>query len=104
MKNFFFRKFARENDVVVAACDAEIAGKVFEDAVARLNVSKAFYCYKTCDESELIGIMRSSTVMNLTGNRCVAVAIRNGLVDEKSVLLIGGAMHAQAVTLQKRSL
>ncbi len=100
MKDFFFRKFAREGDEVVAACDAELAGEVFEDAKARLSVSRVFYCDKMCDERGLIEVMRSSTIMNLAGNRCVAVAIENGMVDGKSVLLIGGVMHAQATKIR----
>ncbi len=101
MKDFFFRKFASGGDAVVAACDAELAGKVLEDAKARLSVSKLFYCDRMCDERELIEVMRSSTIMNLAGNRCVTVAVENGMVDKESVLVIDGVMHAQAVTLQK---
>ncbi len=98
MADFFVNRFERGGDVIVAACDSDIAGGVFEDEKTRLNVSKAFYCGRECDEAELLTEMRNSTIINLAGNRCVAVAIKNGLVGKNNVLVIGGVTHAQAVT------
>ncbi|MFH0889529.1 MAG: DUF424 family protein, partial [Candidatus Aenigmatarchaeota archaeon] len=98
MAEFFVNRFERNGDIVVAACDSNIVGQVFEENKLRLSVSKTFYCGRECSEQELLSEMRNSTIINLAGNLCVAVAIKNGFVGKNHVLSIGGVMHAQAVT------
>ena len=100
MKNFFVKEFIRDNDKLVAACDAEIAGKIFEEENVSINVRENFYCDKKCDEKELVDMMRSSTMLNLVGNKCVQVAIDNGLISKENVLNISGVMHAQVVVMK----
>jgi len=39
------------------------------------------------------------SVINLVGERAVAVAVEQGLVDPECVLIIDGIKHAQAVKL-----
>jgi len=100
MKNFFVNEFVKENEKLVAACDLELAGKTLEEKTICINIRKDFYCGKKCSEKELIDIINSSTILNLIGNKCVQIAIDNGLVKKENVLNVCGVMHAQAVVMR----
>ncbi|MBI4177175.1 MAG: DUF424 family protein [Candidatus Aenigmarchaeota archaeon] len=85
-------------ETILAACDEPVAGKTFEDEKARLAVSRQFYCGTLCDEAGLVEKMRTATIINLAGDRCVEVAIRYGFVGKGRIVRIGGIAHAQAIT------
>lgn len=97
MQKFFTKTSNNNGETLLAVCDEEIAEKTFEDDKAKITVSKSFYCGEICDEGRLIEKMRTSTIINLAGNRCVSVAINSGFVKKEKVLKIGAIKHAQAV-------
>ncbi len=97
MHKFYISIVEANGETLLAACDEDAAGKIFEDDKARLSVSRQFYCGKTCEENELIAVMRTATIINLTGNKCVEIAVKNGFVKKHGVLNIGGISHAQAI-------
>lgn len=104
MQKFYMKIVEANNETLLAACDEEISGKTFEGEKARLNVSKPFYCGKICGENELVENMRTATIINLAGNACIEIAIREGFVKKGNVLRIGGIAHAQAVTAKYSSI
>ncbi len=98
MQKFYMKIVEVNGEILLAACDEDAAGKIFEDGKARLKVSKSFYCDKICVENELVASMRTATIINLAGNECVEIAIKNGFVKKQGVLNIGGISHAQIIT------
>jgi len=103
MQKFFSKSIKNGDEVLLAACDEEVAGKTFEDDKAKITVSRSFYCDTLCDEAELVAKMRTATIINLAGNRCVEIAVKNGFVKLDGVLRIGGIAHAQIVTANNLS-
>jgi hypothetical protein len=47
------------------------------------------------DEEVLVNRLSICTIANLVGERAVAVAIREGYVDDERILRIAGVPHAQ---------
>ena len=43
--------------------------------------------------------IRNASVVNITGNAAVAIAIEEGLIDPSSVIEVDGVKHAQAVKM-----
>jgi hypothetical protein len=80
---------------LVAACDREIVGKTFRSDGLVLEVSESFYHGDEVDEEALVNWLRLATVANLSGEKVVGIAVRNGFVDEGCVIRIGGVPHAQ---------
>ena len=81
---------------VVAACDKEVLGRTFSEGDLQLEVKEDFYCGELKD---LLAVLRDATMANFSGNRVVGYAVSQGLIDEKSVLVIGGIKHAQLVLM-----
>jgi len=87
--------YVKEHEGVIAICDSDILGKKFGGFV----VSKIFY------EGELVGlkavkkILEEKVPFNLVGNEIIQIAISVGLLDEKSVVDVGGVKHGQVYYL-----
>lgn len=95
--NMFVRMHTRDGERIVAACDEDIIGMTFAEGRARLTVHEEFYRGESLDEEAFVERLRIATVINLTGNEVVGIAIREGLVSPDSVIEVGGVKHAQAV-------
>ncbi|MCL2148009.1 MAG: DUF424 family protein [Methanomassiliicoccaceae archaeon] len=93
------RIHAHGNERILAACDREILGMTFTGDGVRIKVSEIFYGGETLPEEAFVERTKSVTIMNLVGNRVVGIAVREGMVSEQSVMVIGEVMHAQTVVL-----
>jgi len=82
-------------EVMVAACDRELLGKKFEEGELTLDVRESFYYESFVTEQTFINSMKIATIANLVGERVVALAIREGFVEEEGVIKIKGVPHAQ---------
>jgi len=83
------------NDVLLAACDAWLAGKTLHFGDVEFVVSKEFYADVLGDEEMLKKHLELATVGNLVGEIAVKCAIEMGLVDEENIIMIEGIPHAQ---------
>ena len=88
-----------QDDTILAACDEDILGQTFRGDGMRITVSERFYRDETVSEETFIEFMEKVTIMNLVGERVIALAIEKGYVSKDNVLDIGGVKHAQVVKL-----
>jgi uncharacterized protein len=86
---------------VVAVCDRELLGKVFEEGKFQLDIKESFYKGKDgkeVNEEEAIRIMRKMVLedatFNITGKRSVAAALKAGIIAEEGIGEIGGIPFA----------
>ena len=93
----YVRMHRGRDDIILAACDEEVIGKTFKGDGMRITVSEDFYNGELVPEEVFIERMRSVTIMNLVGERTIALAVENGHVDENCVRQICEAKHAQVV-------
>ena len=97
--DIYLNVYRAGGEVLVAACDKEILGKVFTEGELQLEVSKRFYCGELKDLKELSRILNEATIANLVGDKVVDYAVSCGLVSKENVLVIGGVKHAQFVVV-----
>lgn len=95
----YVRTIKTETEVLVAACDFDVVGKVFEENDLSLEVKPDFYCGDVVPLDACGPILTEATILNLVGENVVAKAIELGLVHPGNVLKIGETVHAQMVTL-----
>lgn len=84
---------------LLAACDEELIGKTFSDERSKIKMTEAFYGIEAISEETLGERMESVTIMNLFGERAVAVAVEKGYVLPENIVTVAGIKHAQAVLL-----
>ena len=83
---------------IIAICDSELIGKKFEEGNLQLDVKESFYKGKEMKESKVLETIeegrKEDACFNVVGKDSVAVAIKAGVVNENSILTIGGIPHA----------
>lgn len=99
MMDVYVRTIKTPTDVLVAACDTDVVGKVFEEDELHLEVKTDFYCGDAVPLEECGKFLYEATILNLVGENVVQKAIEMGLVNPAHVLKIGGTVHAQMVRL-----
>lgn len=86
--------YARGHEILVAACDERLLGRVLREGELRLHVS-SFYDGPSMSEDEFIAQLRLATTGNFVGRETVEAAQRAGFVHDGGILWIEGEPHAQ---------
>ena len=84
---------------VLAVCDKEHLGKSFEDGNIFFEAREKFYGGEEITPKQLLELIKEADSINFFGNKCVKIAIKEGLISEGNVIIIAGVKHAQAYTL-----
>jgi len=85
--------------VLLAACDADLLGRVLREGKIVFEVREEFYKGPKMSVEEAIDLVEKSTVVNMIGNCIVQKAIEKGLIHPEAVLNISGIPHAQIVKM-----
>ena len=92
--------YTRGVEVLVAACDADILGKVLRQGELRLHVS-SFYDGERVSEEEFLKQLGGATIGNLVGKVTVDAAKRAGYISDEGILWIDGVPHAQLFVMKE---
>lgn len=90
----------KQHKGVLAACDKEILGLVFEEGENRIEVGKRFFAGEKMRKEEFIDLLKSYDNANLVGEETVNCAIKAGIIDKKNVMKIKGVPYAQIYSMQ----
>lgn len=85
------------SEFVVAACDAELLGKELPVGPSGrgVKVSSQFYGERPVSPEELVWALKRATIVNLLGERTLAIAEAEGLVAPGGAGRLGGVPHAE---------
>lgn len=89
------KKHEIDSRTILAVCDKEHLGKEFEEGEICFKVSEKFYGKEEITPKELEKLLEQTDSANLFGNKCVDIALKKGLISEKSIIIISGIKHAQ---------
>jgi hypothetical protein len=84
-----------DEGLLVAVCDDDVLGETFEDGEVSLTVTEEFYGGDEADEEAVLNSLARASVANIVGTESVALAVREGFVEEANVLEVGTTRHAQ---------
>jgi hypothetical protein len=89
------------SEVVLAACDEELLGRSLPvgSAGRTVQVSSQFYGERPVSDEELAWALHRATIVNLLGERVLAVARREGLIGPGGTGTLGGVPHAEIISV-----
>ncbi len=79
---------------VLAVCDEDLIGKVFEEDDLQLKVSERFYKGEKLSEEKTLELLKKFTDCNLVGEKTIALAIKNNIISKDNIIKIQGVPHA----------
>ncbi|HZX45234.1 MAG TPA: DUF424 domain-containing protein [Candidatus Nanoarchaeia archaeon] len=88
---------AHEGRKLVALCDNELIGKVFEEGDAFLDLRLKFYAGEEKGRDEVLEALKNASIVNAVGKESVGLLVSAKIVEEKCILKVNGIPHAQAV-------
>jgi hypothetical protein len=91
------KMYRSRDDVVVAACDKDLLGKVFYEGELKLEVLPSFYEGEDADAEMLINRLKMASIANLVGEKVCQIAADCGYIEMDCVMRIDGVPHAQMV-------
>ena len=90
------KKYDLGTKSILAVCDKEHLGKSFEEGNLFFEVRQKFYGGEEITREQLLELIKDADSINFFGNKCVKIAIKEGLISESNVIIINGIKHAQA--------
>lgn len=87
----------RNEKTIVAVCDDDLLGQVFEQDGAVLDLSSSFYAGDMVTEPEAGDLVRNADIVNLVGDKSVKLGLEEDVIHEANVKEIDGVPYAQAV-------
>lgn len=87
-KIFALRKIKYHDTLMINICDIELVGKEINKGDFVIDISKNYFLEEEIDEQEAITMLKTSSVLNLVGNRIVKLALELRLAKENSVKVI----------------
>jgi uncharacterized protein len=87
-KIFALRKIKYQDTIMINICDIELVGKEINKGDFVIDISKNYFLEEKIDEQEAITMLKTSSVLNLVGNRIVKLALELRLAKENSVKVI----------------
>ena len=79
---------------IVAICDSELLGKIFEQGKFQIDVKESFFKGEEMNKSQTIEVIKDMAMedatFNIIGKKSVECAIEAGLVSKESVKVIQG--------------
>lgn len=80
---------------VVAACDEEVLGELYEEGKVRLEVDEDFYGGRKAGLEEVLQELENYVTANLVGNRLVEALVEEEVVEEGEFEEVDAVKHAQ---------
>lgn len=91
----YLKIYKNGEHVLVAACDKEVLGKTLKHGNTVVEISRGFYEGEEVSDDELQKVLQEATTANLFGEKTIKCAIKCGLIDPDSVMIIDCVPHAQ---------
>jgi len=88
----------KDGKILLAVCDSDLLGKVFEEGKLILDLSGEFYKGEILTKNEVADLMRNADLVNLVGEKTIAVAIEEEILEASDVKMIDGIPLYQSLT------
>ncbi len=84
-KGYVVRVIESKDYEILNVCDEEILGAKFEEKGLQIDISREFFEGEKVNDRRLLELLRRSQIINLTGNRCVSLAVDSGFAHKDAV-------------------
>ena len=91
----------KDKKTIVAVCDSELIGKVFDENKVQLDLRGDFYKGEEKSQEEIGDLMRNADGVNLVGEKAIELGLSEGVIEKSQVVKVKGIPHAQGTFVQE---
>ena len=91
----------KDEKTIMAVCDSDLIGRIFEDNELQLDLSSDFYKGEQKNEKEVGDLIRNSDSVNLVGEKSIQIGLNEGIIEKKDVKFIQKIPYAQVTILHE---
>ena len=102
MNAIMVKEHFRHGQLVLAACDAGLVGRKFEENGVILDLASGFYQGSIMDCEKFGKKLDQAYIANLVGKQTIEFAKKRGLVADSGTLHVNGVPHAQVLNLRNQ--
>lgn len=88
--NFAVKQVNQQRNRMLNICDAELVGKTVRQSDLEITITKSYYGDRIVDEKEAESLLRTSSIINMVGQRTIDLSIKIGIGTAKGVKEIEG--------------
>jgi hypothetical protein len=77
-----------QKNTMLNMCDAELIGKDVIDGELKIHISENYYGKQLVDKDEAISLLKSTSIMNLVGQKTISLATDLGIGSKSGVKII----------------
>ncbi len=88
--SFSVRVSNYQQNPMLNICDSELVGRTVSEGRRNLNISQGYYGQKTVGQQEAEALLKASAIINMAGEKTVALSIALGIGAEAGVKHVGG--------------
>ncbi len=92
-----------QNGTLVAICDSELLGKLFQENNAQIDLTGDFFSGEEMDEDHAGDLLRNSYTFNLVGDKSIKLGLKEEVITQKDVKIISGIQYAQGLLIRDDS-
>ncbi len=85
---------------LLAICDKELAGEVFSEGKAQLDLSTGFYDGEPMSAESFKTRINEFDQINMVGNSIIKLAKELKLIKADQIITIAGIQHAQVINIK----
>ncbi|HWQ67612.1 MAG TPA: DUF424 domain-containing protein [Methanospirillum sp.] len=84
---------------VAGLCDRELVGTTLTEGALNVIISPSFFGDTPVSEEEVLAALRNCDNINIFGERCISLAVKNGIFERDSCREIAGVPYATIMRL-----
>lgn len=71
-------------------CDVDLVGRVLVQGDLKMNLSQSYFAESIVEEKEAEQLLRNSSIINMAGEKTIALSVKIGVGSQKGVKKIDG--------------
>ena len=87
---------------IVVIIDSNLVGKKVEENNRQLDLTAEFYKGEETDDEEVKNIVKGVYILHIVGRESIALALKEGWIDEANIIQIKGIPHAETMIIENR--
>jgi uncharacterized protein len=71
-------------------CDVDLVGRSFNESALTINITRSYFAEQIVEENEAEKLLKNASIINMVGEKTIALSARLGIGSSKGVKKIDG--------------